>query len=897
MILKQKKRRKLSSQRLKVLVLEAFAQESFWSALLVFLGALALLSAVPFYPLYLVIFLSLLCGAVAYFKSPPFGTLLSTILAIPCFAYQSPILGWMTIIPMFFVLISFLATWRIISLLEILIFMPFSPFPFNLLSLAFPFGLFAGAFLYGSKRILALAIPAILIILFLTAVWHTPNACGLPVKEKIYGKETALMLTKPAAGLTSIGGEGIKAFLRMFGIGQGAQTSSASKAVDYCVKTLITLLFSDSGIPQLILWCFVLFLATHLSTIVSSRFSQTISSFPLFLVPIAYFFISLFYHVPFHLNLVFSTLVSWFAFVFLDIFNLNILHEKELRRKDKLSAFSSLGVEDLSLVAKEKGLDDVGNYEEVKKELYNAMILPFEDPVVAEQYHIKPAKGILLFGPPGCGKTMLMRALAKEMKFTFLYIKTSNILSKWVGESEKNISLLFQKARSMKPCILFFDEIDALGRKRTEFSEDDTGPKVLSTLLQEMDGINAKQDGVIVVGATNAPHMIDPALMRPGRLDKIIYMPLPDLHGRKEIFKVLLRKYPVDENIDYDLLAAKTPRFSGADIKNVIEETARLVAERAKKKDELIPITTNDLLDVIKRTKPSVRLADIELYEKFKLDYERKRRVEERKKEKEVRWEDVVGLDDVKKALLDAIQLPLLHEDLLKKYKIKPSKGILLFGPPGCGKTLIAKAAANELNATFIYVSPTDLTSRYESGAEKLKEIFNRAKENAPAIIFIDEIETLIPSRKFALSDVVGEFLTQLDGVKGMKGVLVLGATNEPQYLDPAALRPGRFDKIFYVPPPNEEGRAKLFEKYLGEFAKGVDLQLLARESEGFSGADIASVCEKVKLEMVKKMVNGEKAQPDTNFILSIVKSRKPSITKQLIEQYKRFMEEYGERR
>jgi len=799
-------------------------------------------------------------------------------------------------IPMFFVLISFLTAWRIISLLEILIFIPFSPSPLNLLSLAFPFGLFAAAFLYGSKRITALAIPSILIILFLTAVWHMQNACGFPVKDNLYEREIALMLTKPNVELSGIVGEGISSFLRMFGIGEGGQINSASKAMDYCIGTLITLLFSDSGMVQLIAWCLALFLATYLSTIISSRFSQTISSFPLFLIPTVYFFISEFYHVPFHLNLVVSILASWFAFVFLDVFNLNILHERELRRKEKLSAFSSLGVEDLSLIAKEKGLDDVGNYEEVKKELYNAMILPLEDPVVAKQYHIKPAKGILLFGPPGCGKTMLMRALAKEMKYTFLYIKTSNILSKWVGESEKNISLLFQKARKMKPCILFFDEIDALGRKRSEFSEEDSGPRVLSTLLQEMDGVGTR-DKVIVVGATNAPHMIDPALMRPGRLDKIIYMPLPDLNGRKEIFKVLLRNYPTDENIDYDLLAAKTPRFSGADIKNVIEETARLVAERAKKKDELIPITTNDLLNVIKKTKPSVRLADIELYEKFKLDYERKRRIEERRKEKEVRWDDVVGLDDVKKALLDAIQLPLLHEDLLKKYKIRPSKGILLFGPPGCGKTLIAKAAANELNATFIYVSPTDLTSRYESGAEKLKEIFNRAKENAPAIIFIDEIETLIPSRKFALSDVVGEFLTQLDGVKGMKGVLVLGATNEPQYLDPAALRPGRFDKIFYVPPPNEEGRAKLFEKYLGDFAKGIDLQALAKASDGFSGVDIASVCEKVKLEMVKKMVNGEKAQPDTNFVLSIVKSRKPSITKQLIEQYKQFMEEYGERR
>ncbi len=881
----------LSAQRLLIRAKLLTRDSRIWDALIMFLATLVLLTAVPFYPVWLVFLLALACAALTLWNGTA-AMLFNAVLGFFAFAYQSPVLGWLAIIPLFFVLISMFSAWRLLALLELLIFVHFSPFPLNLLALFFPFIILCACAFYGSKEVLAIVAGSLLMIFTLSVIWHKPTIL-FPVGSHDVKGISSLQLNSQPVSILALPDAMVRSILRMFG-GAGGSLASASKGLEGAFDLIIQLCFSDSGLVQILAWIMALLLALAVSLKVRSHFAQTISSLALFLLIPLYAAVSLFFHEPFPVGLLFSIAVSVVAMLVLDITGINLNRERELRTKEKLGAIAEMGVEDLSLVAKEKGLDDVGNYEDVKKELYNAIILPLQDPVLAEQYHIKPAKGILLFGPPGCGKTMLMRALAKELHYTFLYVKTSSILSKWVGESEKNVSLLFKKAREMKPCIIFFDEIDSLGRKRGEVSQDEVGLRILSTLLQEMDGINSQRDGVIVVGATNAPHLIDPALLRPGRLDKIIYMPLPDLKGRKEIFKVVLRPYP-KKDIDYDLLAAKTPRFSGADIKAVVEETARLVAERAKKENRLIPITTQDLLDVISKTKPSVRLADLEMYERFKLDFERKRGMHE-KKEKAVRWEDVVGLDRVKQAILDAIQLPLLHEDLLKKYKVKPYKGILLFGPPGCGKTLLAKAAASELKATFIYVSPTDILSDYVHSAERLKEIFNRAKENAPAIVFIDEIETLFPARSFGLNERIGEFLTLLDGVKDMKGVLVLGATNEPEYLDPAVLRPGRFDKIFYVPPPDKEGRVKLFELYLGDFAKNVDLERLAEETEGFTGADIASICETVKMEAVKKMVKGEKAEISTEDVLKVVRSRHPSVTPQLLAKYQRFIQEYGER-
>jgi len=309
-------------------------------------------------------------------------------------------------------------------------------------------------------------------------------------------------------------------------------------------------------------------------------------------------------------------------------------------------------------------------------------------------------------------------------------------------------------------------------------------------------------------------------------------------------------------------------------------------------------------LAVLRQIKPSTGLAQLDDYERFRMDFERRvgaaaPKEEEAAKETAVRWEDVAGLDDVKKALLEAIELPLLHEAEMKEFKVRPSKGILLFGPPGTGKTLIARAAANELKASFQTLSAAELMKKgYTQAVGVVKETFERARENAPGIIFVDEIETFAPARGMGgSSEILGQFLSEMDGIKSQKGVVVLAATNKPTIMDPAIMRPGRFDRIFYIPPPDAKGRADMFRIHLGKFAEGVDLDLLAGMTGGFSGADIAEVCQTAKMNSLRAKLEGKPQKLTTGMVADVIKKRRPSITPAMLGEYERFMEAYGERR
>ncbi|MEM4707278.1 MAG: AAA family ATPase [Candidatus Anstonellales archaeon] len=885
---------------LSTLTLRAYAHklrenESFWNAFLVFLGALGILSVAPFYPPYIIPILAIIAGGIAY-KKPPLGVILSTFLALFSFSYQSTVFGWVFLLVLAFVLFEAWEYWGIIAALQILVFLPFAPFPISLLGGFIYLGMVLAALHFGSHRSVAIAAGSILLVLLLSSVWQVDNAAYFPIKKEIYLTNEDLQVSKPPLDMITIfSGFGI-AVGNLFDFATALRLNAALSVVS---TNLLRILFMDSGIAQLFIWAAVLYVVSFLPGRIKTKNIEILCSLTLLLVPLFYYPMCMAFGVEFRMEMVAYAVASVLLIAFAESMGFRFSKELEIIKKEQMKMYGKFGLQELTLSKGEKGLEDVGGYEEVKKELKEAIITPLQKAEVAYAYGLKPPKGILFFGPPGTGKTMLMRALAKEIDYPFFYVKSSEIMSKWYGESEKNITEIFDIARKHSPCILFFDEIDWIGKRRDARARGE-GPEVLSVFLMELDGFRTEKP-VIVIGATNVPNLLDPALLRPGRFDKIIYMPVPDMEGRKSIFKVHTKGLPLAQDVDFEKLAKMTERFTGADIANVVAEAKKLAASEAMEKNIIVPIRMEHFIEVIENTKPSVSLSLLEEHEKFKLDFERsmgKIKERERKEaEKKIKFADVANLEDVKNALREAVEMPLLHPELLEEFEVKPVSGILLFGPPGTGKTYIVKAAANEFNVPMLFLSGAELMERGPSQAvEVIKETFNRARENAPAVIFIDEIETVAPARE-VVSPIMGQLLQEMDGIRKTKNVVVIGATNLPQMLDPALLRPGRFDKIIYVGPPNKEVREEIFRIHLGNFARMFDLEKLAEAAKDYSGADIASVCQEVKMALAKKKLEGKTPSMTNAEVIKIIQSRMPSISRDMLYVYKKFIEEYGERR
>ncbi|RLE66231.1 MAG: hypothetical protein DRJ38_02155 [Thermoprotei archaeon] len=539
--------------------------------------------------------------------------------------------------------------------------------------------------------------------------------------------------------------------------------------------------------------------------------------------------------------------------------------------------------------------DDIGGLEEVKAQLYESIILPLKKNNLAKKFKLSIPKGILLFGPPGCGKTLIMKALASQLRMKFIHVKCSDIMSKWYGESEQKLARLFTLARRESPCVLFFDEIDAIAKKRDAYSTDDVAPRLLSIILSEMDGMEPF-DGVLVVGATNMPEVLDPAILRPGRFDKVIYVPPPDKKAREKIFKIHCKGLPLASDVDFSVLAEMTERFSGADIAAVVKEASRrALKDSIKGRSRLIGL--GDFIAVIKKFKPSITYEMLEKYEKFRMDYERIKSTSRRTVlMTPIKLDNVIGLENVKTEILDTILIPLKHSHLLEKYRIRQAKGILLFGPPGCGKTMLARALASELKVEFIEVQCSDITSG-ENPELNLKKVFSRARENAPAILFLDEIDALAPSRIGSSERsrrLIAQLLIEMDGIRNLKNVVVLAATNRPSSLDPALLRPGRFDKILYVPPPNREARIALFKKELADTAvENLNYEALADLTKGYSAADIVYICNEAKMKAAKRSLSG--GEPEVTFtdLITIIEATSPSITDEMLAEYYDFYIRY----
>ena len=486
--------------------------------------------------------------------------------------------------------------------------------------------------------------------------------------------------------------------------------------------------------------------------------------------------------------------------------------------------------------------EDIGGLKEEVKKVREMIEIPLKRPELFEKLGIAPPKGVLMHGPPGTGKTLLAKAVASESDAHFIAINGPEIMSKYVGGSEENLREYFEEAEENSPSIIFIDELDAIAPKREE-TNGETERRTVAQLLTLMDGLKSRGQ-VVVIGATNRPDSLDPALRRPGRFDREIEIGVPDSEERKEVLEIHTRNMPLADDVDLDKIANTTHGFVGADLESLCKEAAMRVVRRILpeiQNDEEIPkevmekivVTGNDFKNAQKEIQPSaLREVLVQI--------------------PDIKWDDVGGLEDVKQELKEAVEWPLKHPETFKRLGIRPPKGTLLYGIPGTGKTLLAKAVASESEANFISVKGPELLSKWVGESEKgVREVFRKAKQAAPTVIFFDEIDAIASTRSGNDTDsgvtkrVVNQLLTEMDGLEELQDVAIIAATNRPDILDAGLMRPGRFDRHIQVKEPDEEARLSIFKVHTKDMplAKDVDLKKLAKNTEGYVGADIEAVC------------------------------------------------------
>ena len=513
----------------------------------------------------------------------------------------------------------------------------------------------------------------------------------------------------------------------------------------------------------------------------------------------------------------------------------------ELRKKPK-------GKVDTSRVTYE----DVGGLKEQIRKVREMVELPLRYPQVFERLGIDPPRGVLLLGPPGSGKTLLAKAVAHETNVSFQAINGPEIIHKFYGESEARLRDIFEIAERNQPSIIFLDEIDAIAPKREKVSGE-VEKRVVAQLLALMDGLKDR-GRVIVVGATNLPSMLDSALRRPGRFDREVSLDVPDRNGRLEIFEVHTRGMPLADDVDLERLADITHGFVGADIENLCREAAmrsiRTMLPDIDFEGSNLPydklmelrVEMEDFIDALRGVEPSaIREIFVEI--------------------PKVNWKDIGGLDEIKERLTEAVIWPIKYRELFEATQTKAPKGILLYGPPGNGKTLLAKAIANESGVNFISIKGAELLSKYVGESEHaVREVFKKAKQVAPCIVFFDEIDAIAPCRAggdntHVSERVVSQLLIEMDGVEELRGILVLAATNRIDMVDPALLRAGRFDLSLKIPYPDEEALFEILCIHTRgkPLARDVNLREIAGSIKGLSGADIELLCQRASLIAIRE--------------------------------------------
>ena len=499
--------------------------------------------------------------------------------------------------------------------------------------------------------------------------------------------------------------------------------------------------------------------------------------------------------------------------------------------------------------------EDIGGLSAEIKKVREMIELPMKHPELFERLGVEAPKGVLLYGPPGTGKTLLAKALASETNAHFETLSGPEIMSKYYGESEEKLRQLFKTAEDNAPSIILIDEIDSIAPKREEVTGE-VERRVVAQMLALMDGMETRGK-VVVIGATNRPDSIDPALRRPGRFDREIEIGVPNRQSRLEVLQIHTRGMPLSKDVNQEKLADVTHGFVGADLAALAREAAiraiRRVLPEIDLEVESIPVETlnkievnnDDFLSALREMDPSAM---------------REVLVES----PNVHWDEIGGLADVKQKLIESVEWPLTYAKLFEHMDAKAPRGILLYGPPGTGKTMLAKAVATESQANFISIKGPEFLSKWVGESEKaVRETFRKARQAAPSVVFLDEIDSIAPSRGGTSSDshvterVISQILTELDGLESLNSVMVIAATNRPDIIDPALLRPGRFDRLIEIGLPDEQARQQILKIHMAKKPLAADIKVeeLAKLTEKYSGADLGAVVNEAVMLAIREYV------------------------------------------